>query len=371
MHRRRSGHCRHIRSFLTLLGRGAAPLKLVRFFAPRRYRRALRLHELITGYWLSQAIYVFAKLHIADLLRAGPHSAAQLAALSGADADALERLLRALSACAVVRMRSDRRFTLTPLGALLQSRAPLSLRDWALYNGAPFHWQPWSELLHCVRTGRTGTEKRFGCGFFDLLAQDRAAAALFDDAMGALSNSQNALLLRAFDFKRYRTVVDVGGGRGDLLFAILRAHRKTRGILYDLPPVAAAAQARAARAKLGGRWKTIGGSFFDAVPAGGDLYILKQVVHDWPDDAAVRILSNCRSAMRHGAALALVELVVPPAGKAPDALANMTDLEMLVCTGGRERSAREYAALLQRAGLRFVKLHKGVAPLALIEARAN
>jgi hypothetical protein len=254
-------------------------------------------------------------------------------------------LLRALVACGLYRIEADGRYANTELGDALRSDAPESPAGWAAFVGRPYYWQAWSSLLHSVRTGENAFRKVHGEGVWAYRQSHPAEQAAFDRAMTAIAQGVATAVAEGYDFGRYGTVVDVGGGRGALLSAVLTRHPGVRGILVDQPAVVAAAEFPA---QLAQRCETVGGDFFVDVPAGGDVYLLKAVIHDWPDDESVQILSNVRKVVPDGGVVMLVEQLLD---EGPDpARTAFSDLNMLVAPGGRERTRQEYAALFARAG---------------------
>ena len=322
------------------------------------------LLDMIVGGWLSQAVYVVAKLGIADLLDSGPKSAAELAGEVGADADSLHRVMRALASISIFTAQDDGRYTMTPLAEGLRSGAPL--RDFAIFCGEEWHWRAWGHLLHSVRTGQPAFERVFGQGLFDYLGENPDAARVMNAAMTGSGKPQNDAVAAAYDFGS-SVVVDIGGGEGALLAAILGRFPKARGILFDLPHGVVDAADLMAREGLTDRCTVVAGDFFEQAPAGGDVYVLKRIIHDWDDARARRILEVCRRAMRDTACLLLVEHVMPP-GNARS-WAKVVDLEMLVVTsGGRERTEEEFRALLASAGLRLTQIIPTASPISIIEA---
>ncbi len=306
----------------------------------------------VNGYQVTQAIHVAATLGLADLLADGPRASDDLAAATGAHSDALYRLLRALASVGVFREEDGHRFALTPLGDGLRSDAPESVGGWAAFVGDPYYWQAWGALLHSVRTGENAFRHVHGTDPWTLRARDPDRSAAFDRAMTSLSRQVAAAVLVAYDFGRFETVVDVGGGNGAFLAAILAKHAAMRGVLFDQPHVVSGAGSLLEAAGVADRCEVVGGSFFDAVPRGGDAYVLKAILHDWEDADCVRILRTCRRAMADGATLLVVERELGPPNEHPDS--KFSDLNMLVAPGGRERSPEEYAALLEAAGFRFL-----------------
>jgi predicted transcriptional regulator len=310
----------------------------------------LELYQLTTGAWLSQAISVAARLGVADAIAEGASGTTEIAERVGADTSTLYRLLRALSDHGVVTEEPGGRFTLTPMGESLRSDAPHSLRRWAIWTGARFYRDAWSELEQAVRTGEPAFARVHGTDLFGYLGAHPDDAAVFDGAMQDIAGNFLAGILAVYDFSGYPTVVDVGGGTGALLCSILHASPDTRGVLVDTPPVLAAAEPVLAAAGITDRCQTVPGNFFDQVPSGGDLYILSNIIHDWDDEAALRILATCRAAMRTDSRLLVIELVLPD--DARPSMGKLLDLEMLSVTpNGRQRTQAQYTELLSRARL--------------------
>lgn len=324
--------------------------------------------EMITEMWAAQAITAAADLGIADALAKGPLSAEQLASAVNADADALSRLLRALITRGIFRQRRDGRYELTPLADTLRSDADVSMAALARFVGSPQHREHWSHLTDAVRTGRSVIPALRGKPVFEYLAEAPELAEIFNGAMTSVSELMIAPLIAAYDFSAYATIVDVGGGHGRLLAAILGATPNSCGILFDLPQVVAGAPAVLAEQRVADRVRIVEGSFFDTVPEGGDAYVLKNVIHDWPDDEAVHILGNVRKAAAAGKNVLLVEGVLP--GHDREFSGNWVDLEMLVSADARERTAAEYGELLRRAGFDMTRVVASAAPLSVVEATA-
>ena len=306
------------------------------------------LYRMITGYQATQLVFVAAKLGIADLLADGPRTAEELAARAGVNPDRLYRVLRALASLGVLEEGDARSFALTPLSETLRTDHPGSLRQMAIFLGGT-SYRSWSELLYGVMTGETPAEKVFGMSTFEYLQEDLEAGAAFDATMSVVSRRDVAGVVEAYDFSSARTVVDVGGGHGTLIAGILRAHPQLRGILFDQPNVVAGAQATLEEAGVADRCERVGGDFFREVPSGGDIYILRSIIHDWDDAPAIVILGNCARAMGENGKVLLVESVIE-GGDAPPA-PKMLDVQMLVMTGGRERTADEFRELYAGAGL--------------------
>jgi O-methyltransferase domain len=328
---------------------------------------AVALHELVRGALVSQAISVFARLGVADALATGPRDAEEIAEPTGAHAPTLYRLLRALGDVGVVAELENRRFALTPFSEMLRSDVPGSLRDYAMIIGLPFQRDPWTDLYETIQTGESAFDRVHGMTHFDYLAEHHEDAAVFDAAMASISTTLTVSIVQAYDFTPFSTVVDVGGGRGGLLAAILAAHPHLQGVLFDKPAVVVGAEEVMSSAQVVGRCKVVSGDFLDSVPEGGDAYLLSNVIHNWDDDHAVQILGRCRAAMANTGCVLLAELVLPE-GTAPS-MAKLADLGMLIMTsGGRERTEAEYRRLCERAGLRLTRIVPGTDLVSLLEA---
>ncbi|ORV81716.1 hydroxyneurosporene methyltransferase [Mycobacterium interjectum] len=324
--------------------------------------------EMIIASWTSQAITAAAQLGVADALADGPLPVEQLAARVGADADALGRLLRALIGKGIFRQRRDGRYELNSLAATLRSDAPISMTWAAQFYGSAEQRERWTLLVDSIRTGKTVVPALRGEASFDYFDRYPELANLFNQTMTSVSELTDGPVVAGYDFGAYRTIVDVGGGHGPLLAAILAGAPASRGVLYDLPPVVAEAPKLLRERNVADRVSLRQGSFFDSVPGGGDAYILKNVIHDWPDDKAVRILRNVRAAAGCHATVLLVELVIP--GHDRDFPGKWVDLEMLLNLGARERTAAEYRDLLGQAGFRVTRVVQTASPVSVVEARA-
>ncbi|MCT0225356.1 acetylserotonin O-methyltransferase [Synechococcus sp. CS-1328] len=322
--------------------------------------------QLASGNWVTQMIHVAAELGLADhLAAAGPQglAAEELAARCGADADALFRLLRGLASLGLFTETEPRCFVLTPLAELLRSDHPGSQRQFARMLGGE-HYDAWADLLHSVRTGDSAFRHHFGEPVFPWYGHNPERGAIFDGAMTDFSRVETLGLLAAYDFSSITHLVDVGGGRGQLLQAVLRHHGHLRGTLFDQPSVV---EPVAVPPELEGRFQVASGDFFHSVPAGADAYLLKHILHDWGDDACLTILGHIRAGLAPGGRVLILEQVIPP-GNDP-APAKMLDLNMLVMTeGGRERTPGEYAQLLERAGLRLEVITATPSPISVVEA---
>jgi hypothetical protein len=323
------------------------------------------LVQLVFGKCISMAVSVVAKLRIADLLADGPKTAADLADRTKTHEPSLYRLLRMLAAVGVFTEQADGRFGLTAMGEYLRTGVKGSLRGIADYCGSDWSWRAWGDLLNTVRTGRTAFDEVFGEPAFDYLAKHPDESAVFNEGMTGFSSNIAPAVAEAYDFSAFKAVVDVGGGHGVLLNTILQAYPGVNGMVFDAPHVAKGAEEAIVKAGLSGRCQAVGGDFFQSVPAGGDAYLMKHIIHDWPDDRATTILKNCRKAVNPGGKLLLVELVIAP-GNAAD-LGKIIDLEMLVIASGRERTEAEYRQLLAGAGWRLTRVIPTKSPTQIVE----
>ncbi|HEX6911829.1 MAG TPA: methyltransferase, partial [Longimicrobium sp.] len=324
------------------------------------------LARLLVGNQVQQAVYVAAKLRIADLLGDEPRPVDDLARDAGADPDALRRLLRALAAFGVFAEDGEGRFGMTPAAALLRRGARGGMRAFALWSGG-VSYPVFGALEHSVRTGEPAFEHLFGAPFFDYLAAHPEDGAVFDEMMAG-NTAGIVPLLAGRDFGDVETVVDVGGGRGELTAAVLRAHPHLRGILVEHPRLLAAAREVMRAAGVAERCDVVAGDVMDAVPSGGGVYVLKSVLHGLHDADAARALSACRRAMGDRGTLLIVEFVLPP-GNEPFP-GKLMDLLMLVGGPGRERTEAEFRALLQGTGLRLAGVEPSPYGYSVLEARA-
>ena len=323
------------------------------------------LDRMITGYWLSQAIYAAAKFGIADLLAAGPCSIDDLAQKTSTNPDALYRLLRALASVGIFAEGSPRQFALTPLAEPLQSDVPNSKRALALMSGdEQFH--AWTAIVYSIETGKKAFDKVFGKPIFDYLGAHLDKAQVFDAAMVGIHGRESNAVQNAYDFSGINTLVDIGGGNGSQLIELLKASPNMRGILFDLPHVIERAKSAVAAAGVADRCELIAGSFFDDVPAGADAYFMRHIIHDWEDEKALTILRNCHRAMPPHGRLLVVESVIPP-GNEPFA-GKFLDLVMLLIPGGKERTAAEYRTLFAQAGFELSKIVPTGTEVSVIEA---
>ena len=326
---------------------------------------SMALMHLFHGARITQLLYVAAKLGIADLLYEGAKSSEELAQAVGAHPRTLYRVLRALASLGIFAEEQDQRFCLTPMADLLRTESPASLRPFALLSGEEWIWRAEGALLYSVRTGQAAFNQVHGMGTFDYYHQHAEAAACFNAAMTSLSGHEVAAILAAYDFAGMATMIDVGGGQGALLAAILQTYPHARGILFDLPAVVESAQSLLAAAGITERCTRVAGDFFQTLPGGGDAYIFKRVIHDWDDPQAQAILTQCRRAMAAHSRLLVMERVLPP-GNTPS-LGKLADITMLVHYGALERTEAEYRVLLEAAGFTLERIIPTQAPLSIIE----
>ncbi|MBE7557685.1 methyltransferase [bacterium] len=322
------------------------------------------LRQMIGGFWISQAIYVAAELGIADLLNGGPRCVEELAAQTHAHAGALYRLLRALASVGVFHEVGESRFALTPLAEGLSSDVEGSQRAFAVVMGAEIY-QAWGNLHFCVETGGEAFQKTFGMECFRYFTEHPERGRIFDAAMTGVHGGETEPMLDAYDFSRFESVADVGGGNGLTLAGILQRHPGMTGVLFELPGVAEGARELLARLGLTDRCRIVEGDFFASVPPGCDAYLMRHVIHDWDDAKAEAILSNCRRAMGPEGRVLLVEHVIA-SGNAPS-FGKWLDLMMLV-VGGRERTEEQYRRLLEGAGLRLARVVPTAAGVSVLEA---
>jgi hypothetical protein len=321
------------------------------------------LFQMATSYWLSQAIYVAAKLGIADLLGNGPKSAAQLAAATSSDSESLFRVLRALSSADVLSQIDENRFALARAGNALRSDLPGSLRRIVITLGE-IHYQACGELLHTVKTGSPAFDRVFGTSLFEYLQQHPAAGVAFNQGMTDLSSLLAYAVLLAYDFSEISSIVDVGGGEGRLLKSILEVYPEMMGTVFDLPNERCSTRCNA---NGSGRYSYVPGNFFDSVPENAQAYLLCGVLHDWSDELAGVVLRNCRKAMATNARLLILETIVPETNSR--SFSKLLDINMMAMTSGRERTKSEFRALLDAADFTVTRIISTMAPQSIVEAR--
>jgi O-methyltransferase/methyltransferase family protein len=328
---------------------------------------ANELRRIINGYQVSQAVHVAATLNISDLLQERPRTGGELAQATGTHERSLSRLLRALTAVGLYTVDDEGRFANTELGAALCADAPHSPAGWAEFIGRPAYRLAWGALGHSVRTGENAFRSVHGMSVWEYRNLHPDELAVFDRAMTSQSQASADAVVAAYDFGGFTTLVDVGGGWGAMLAAILVRHPALRGVLFDQPTVVVGAEALLGRAGVADRCQVVGGDFFVSVPDGGDVYLLRDVVHDWGDEDSVRILRSCRRAVPATGRLLLVERLLDDGPHA--ATAAFSDLNMLVSPGGQERTVSEYSQLLERSGFCLDRSVNTDSPFVVMEGR--
>jgi hypothetical protein len=339
----------------------------------------LTLFYMATGHWVTRSLYAAARLGIADLLRDGPRSSDALAQATETDPAALYRLLRALASLGIFAEDTASQFSLTPLANSLRSDVPGSMRAFVLAMGGEWEWQAWDQLLYSIKTGQPALDHVTGTTMFQYFAQHPEEGKDFTEAMIGVSELFNAAVLEAYDFSSIGTLVDVGGGTGSLLTSILRAYPSLRGVLFDQAHIIEHAQALLASdlaeialgaSKAGpsvaSRCQCVAGNFFQAIPAGGDAYLIQRCLHNWDDEHALQILRNIRQAMPENGKLLVSEMVLP-AGNEPF-FGKFLDVDMLLVShGGRERSTAHFEELFAASGFTLTRVIPTRSPLSIVE----
>lgn len=325
---------------------------------PNKPPLSAQVLEIITAGWLAQAVSAAAELGVADVLADGPRPVTEIAAETGSHAPSLYRLLRAGADIGLFTEHDDQVFELTELGGTLRADSPASLRNFAIWTGLPAERHAWAGLADAVRTGRTPFTEVFGKPVWDYFHDHPEVLGVFDRAMTEASQQIIAPVVAAYDFGRFGTVVDAGGGRGALLAAVLASAPGTRGVLYDRPEVIAGAGQPLREAGVADRAELRSGDFFESVPAGADAVILSNIIHDWDDEQSRRILVNAREALADGGHVLLVEAVLPDRPR-PRPTVSLMDLDMLVVAGGQQRTAAEFETLLADSGLKLSRIVPG------------
>jgi hypothetical protein len=333
-----------------------------------RRRANVRLLRLVTAYWQSQMVFVAARLGIADALANGPLSIEELALRVRASRPHLARVMRALASLGVFAADKRGRFRLTAVGDGLRKDAPVSLRDFTLMLVDDYNWSAWGALQHAVQTGESAFEHIHGMGAFAWMRSHPEKERQFAASMASISAQENPAVAQAYAFGRLRKLVDVGGAHGHLLATILRAYRRLHGVLFDQPQVVALAAdtGHVGTSDVRARCEIAGGDFFDAVPEGGDAYVMKYILHDWNDAQCVRILENCRRAMATEGRVLIVEHLIS-GGNRRD-WGKLLDINMMVVPGGQERTRAEYERLFAGAGLRLQRVIATASTLSILEA---
>jgi hypothetical protein len=317
--------------------------------------------------WAAKAVATAASLGIPDQLAHGPRTAGEVATALGVDASAVYRLMRGVASVGVLSMEAGDRFALTPIGECLRSDVPGSMRSLMIAEMAPGHWLPWGHLEDAVRSGKPSAPAALGMDVWAYYQQHRDEGHHFAEAMSGMSHMAMQAVLASYSFAGARKVVDVGGSHGAFLAAVLQREPTAHGVLFDRPEVVEGAGATLEAAGVTGRVERVAGSFFESVPAGGDVYLLKHILHDWNDDECVTILRHVREAMAADARVVVAEMLITDQG--PPSPAPLLDLNMLVMLTGKERTAAEFGALFAKAGLVLAGVTPTHSPVAVVEAR--
>jgi len=323
--------------------------------------------QIISGFWVSRAIFAIAKLGIPDLLQSGPKTIAELASATKMHAPSLFRVLRALVSVGVLNSAEGGRFAQTPLSETLVTDVPGSLRWFAVSELGQEHYPAWGNLMHSLKTGDIAFDNFFGVDIWKYFQQNSEDAAVFNNSMSNMTAATNEAITSVYDFSGFKTLVDVGGGHGGLITEILKSNPKLKGVLFDADEVIQGARPKLEAAGVAERCETVAGDFFKSVPAGGDAYIMKWIIHDWNDEKAITILRNCRNQMSQSDKLIVVDCVVPETDE-PN-FSKFIDLNMLVMTGGKERTAKEFDQLLGAAGFKLLRVIPTDLPTAIVEAQ--
>lgn len=330
----------------------------------RKGRRMLG--RILNGPRDAALLYVAAKLGLPDLLAGGPMSSEELAQSVKAHAPSLHRVLLCLVVLGVCSEEDDGRFALTPVGESLRARPSGTLRGKAILCGEEY-MGAWGALLQTVMTGETAFNHAFGMSQWEHRRQHPELGAYFNAELNVATARATRAIMAAYDFRPFHTIADVGAGHGALLAAVLKAHPSARGILFDLPHVVDRASSDLEAAGVADRCRIVGGDFFEGLPGGADLHVLKSVIHDWNEEKGIKILKNCRKALDEHGRLLLVERVMPVrVNQDPSAI--WVDLQMLAASGGQERTEEQYRALLAEAGFSLTRIIPTRASFSIIEA---
>ena len=320
--------------------------------------------QLLSASYIAGAVSCLAQMGIPDLVEAGPKSAKELASQIGADPEALHRLMRATASVGVLSEGPDGKFSETPMSAVLRSNGKPSLRAVAMMGGREWHGRGWSRLEYCVRTGKQALEQIYGAPIFEYFKQHPDEGQIFNDAMTSISAGDSPAVVDAYSFEGIHSIVDVGGGHGLLLATIMARNPQMKGTLYDEPHVIEGAKNGPLKPVME-RCTLAFGDMFSSVPAGADAYIMKHIIHDWPDELCVKILKSCRKGVNPGGKLLVVDDVIQPgndfyAGK-------FLDLQMLIFPGGKERTEKQFRELFAAGGWKLSRVVPTATPICIVE----
>jgi ubiquinone/menaquinone biosynthesis C-methylase UbiE len=325
--------------------------------------------KMVAGLWLSRAIYIAAHLGLSDLIKDGPRTAAELALATDTHAPSLYRVLRGLASEGIFVEDENGRFHSTPLAATLQSDIPGSMRATAISELGGEHLDGWRNVMHSVKTGDIAFDNHFGKSVWEYYAENPEDSRIFNQSMTSISEWVNDAVTTAYDFSGFEKIVDIGGGHGSLLAAVLSVSPEAKGILFDRSDVVEGAGNVIEAKGVQDRCEAVAGDFFSSVPEGADAYMMKFIIHDWNDEQCVQILRNCRQAMNPGGKLLVIEMVIPTGNE--NHIGKLFDLNMLVMTGGRERTEEDFRTLYQKAGFRLTRVVRTESPFCIIEGEAS
>jgi hypothetical protein len=320
--------------------------------------------QILTGSYIAGAIACLAQMGVPDLVEGGPKSAEELAIKLDADPKALYRLMRATASVGVLSEGADGKFSETPMSAVLRSNGTPSLRSFAIMGGREWHGRGWSQLEYCVRTGKQALDKIYGMPIFEYFAQNPGEAQVFNDAMTALSAIDSPAVAEAYSFDGIHSIVDVGGGHGLLLATILARNPQMKGTVYDVQRVIEGAKDGPLKPFME-RCTLASGDMFSSVPAGADAYIMKHIIHDWPDELCLKILKACRKGVNSGGKLLVVDWVIQPGNDFSPG--KFLDLQMLIFPGGCERSEKQFRDLFAASGWRLSRIIPTAAGECIVE----
>jgi hypothetical protein len=322
------------------------------------------IFQLMNGAYVAGTIACLAELGIPDLVEDGPKTAAELAAQIGADPQALYRLMRATASVGVLSEDPNGKFSQTPMSSVLRSDANPSLRAWAAMNGREWHARGWGNLAYCVRTGKQALDKIYGQPIFEYFTQHSEEASIFNQAMTDLSALDGPAVAEAYSFEGIHSIVDVAGGHGSLLAEVLKRNPQLRGTLFEMPHVVEGAKNGLLKPYMD-RCSCVSGDIFTEIPSGSDAYLMKHIIHDWPDDRCVQILQACRKAVNPGGKVLVVDNVIEPGNAfAPG---KFLDIQMLIFPGGRERTEKEFGELFAASGWRLTRIIPTTVPESIVE----
>jgi len=325
-----------------------------------------QVFQLVLGYMPAMALNIVSRLGVADQIAQEPKALSDLAKATGVNEDALYRLMRALSSVGVFHEAAGRRFGHTPGSELLRQDHPASIRPMTVWMSDPFHFRCYADLINSIQTGKPSAEKTLGQPVFEYFRDNADESEVFNAAMVSFTNFSIPAILEAYDFSGIQKLVDVGGGHGSVVGSILQKHPTLRGVLYDLDHVVAGAKGLLGSLGVADRCEVVEGNFFESVPAGGDAYIMKHIIHDWDDDKCRVILGHIRKVLPGNGKVLLLESIVP--GLNEPSMSKWIDLEMMIFPGGRERTEEEFQKLFASAGFKLSRVTPTKSPLSVIEA---